>query len=135
MTRAHDATLLDRIREVTALAGVVFDGDVKGDPKRYVNVHTNRGIARPDRLPGGLPTRIRKTVWVHSVGATKQQADAVAEAVVGKLRGCILNVPGWTCEPITHEASEPTQKDDSRQPVLYFGVDQFDYYSTPIPTP
>jgi hypothetical protein len=134
MTRAHDASVLARIREVPQLVDTVFDGDVKGQPQRYVNVHSNRGIAAPDRLTGGQPTRIRKTIWVHSVGASKSQADGVAEKVIGQLRGYTLTVPGWTCEPITHEASEPVQKDDSRQPVLFYGVDQFDFYSSPATT-
>lgn len=132
MTRAHDTALLERIREVTALADSVFDGDVTGQPQRYVNVHSTRGLARPDRLPGGLPTRIRKTYWVHSVGASKSQADGVAERVLAQIVGYVLIVPGWVCEPLMHEASEPVQKDDSRQPVLYYGVDQLDVYSTPI---
>lgn len=130
MTRAHDTALQNRIRQVPALAQAVFDGEVAGRPQMYVLVHSNRGIARPDRL-AGPSLRRRQTYWVHSVGASKKQADAVAEAVIVQLVDTILTVPGFTCERITHEASEPVQKDDSRQPVVYFGVDQFDFYTTP----
>jgi hypothetical protein len=130
VTRAHDTAFEDRIREVPALQAAVFDGEVDGRPQMYVLVHSNRGIARPDRLAGPALRR-RQTYWVHSVGASKKQADAVAEKVIGQLVDFILTVEGYTCERITHEASEPVQKDDSRQPDVYFGVDQFDFYTTP----
>lgn len=135
MTRKHDEALLDLIRQIPALSEFVFDGDVQGRPQRYVLVHSTRGLARTDRLAGGAPTRIRKSYWVHSVGASKGQADAVAEKVLQRLVGTRLVVPGWVCEPLTHEASEPTTKDDSRQPVLYAGIDQLDLYSSPTPDP
>lgn len=131
MTRAHDAKVLARLREIPALSETVFDGEVEGRPQRYVLVHSNRGIARPDRL-AGYSLRRRKTYWVHSVGASKSQADAVAERVIAQLLDWIPGVDGWACERISHEASEPVQKDDSRVPVLYYGVDQFDFYTTPI---
>lgn len=130
MTRAHDTAFQDRIRQAAALAKVVFDGEVDGRPQMYVLVHSNRGIARADRL-AGPSLRRRQTYWVHSVGSSKAQADAVAEKVIGQLVDTILTVPGFTCERITHEASQPVQKDDSRQPIVYFGVDQFDFFTTP----
>lgn len=130
MTVAHDTAILARIRAVTALQNSVFDGDVVGRPQMYVLVHSNRGIARPDRLAGPALRR-RQTYWIHSVGSVKWQADAVAEKVIGQLVDWIPDVDGFTCERVTHEASEPVQKDDSRQPIVYFGVDQFDFYTTP----
>lgn len=130
MTRAHDQVLLERIRQVSALASAVFDSEVEGRPQMYVLVHSNRGIARPDRL-AGPSIRRRQTYWIHSVGSSKTQADAVAEKVIGQLLDWIPVVPGFTCERISHEASQPVQKDDSRQPVVYFGVDQFDFYTSP----
>jgi hypothetical protein len=131
VTRAHDAAILARIRAVPALTNNVFDDEVTGKPQMYVSVHSNRGIARSDRL-SGPSLRRRQTYWVHSVGASKQQADAVAEKVIAQLLDWIPVVTGWQCERITHEASEPVQKDASRQPVLYFGVDQFDFYTTAL---
>lgn len=133
MTRAHDQAVLDRIREVSALADATFDGEVVGRPQRYVLVHSNRGIARPDRL-AGPSIRRRKTYWVHSVAASKSQADAVAEKVLAQLVDWVPTVEGWQCERVSHEASEPVQKDDSRSPVLYYGVDQFDFYTSPTAT-
>jgi hypothetical protein len=130
VTRAHDAAILARIRQVPALAGAVFDDEVTGKPQRYVLVHSNRGIARPDRL-AGPSLRRRQTYWIHSVGISKALADAVAEKVIAQLLDWIPVVPGFTSERISHEASQPVQKDDSRQPVVYFGADQFDFFSTP----
>lgn len=142
MTRAHGAAELARLRTITALADAVFDGEVpkaNGNgtpvevPQRYVLVHSSRVVARADRLTGGAPQRGRRTLWVHSVGMSKGQADAVAEKVIARYNGWRPEVPGYTCEPMTHEASQPVQKDDTVRPPLYFGVDQFDYYTTPNP--
>jgi hypothetical protein len=127
--------VLDRIREIPALSEVVFDGKVVGKPQRYVLVHATRPLARPDRLAGGLGGRARTTIWVHSVGASSGQAAAVARAVLRKLRGWKPTLDGYLCEPITHEASEPISEDDSRQPVLYYGVDQLDLWETPLDEP
>jgi hypothetical protein len=135
VTRAHDAAVLARIREIPALSEVVFDGDVEGRPQRYVNVHSNRGIGRADRL-AGLGRRTRKTYWVHSVGASKAQADAVAERVIAKLSDWKPDVEGFACERLRHESSQPTQKDVTDKPPIYYAVDVFDLYTEPIdPTP
>jgi hypothetical protein len=139
VTRKHDERVLARLREIPALSEVVYAGEVpKVDeqgqpvraPQRYVLVHSNRGIARPDRL-AGFSLRMRKTYWVHSVGASQAQADAVAERVIAKLLDWTPAVDGFSCERITHEASQPVQRDDAVRPPLYYGVDQFDFFTTP----
>jgi hypothetical protein len=138
VTRAHDDRVLGRIREVAALEKTVFDGEVPKEnpdgtplerPTRYVNVHSNRGTETPERLAGPA-TRIRKTYWIHSVGASKRQADAVAEAVIGKLLGWKPDVPGFSCERMRHPTSQPTQKDETVSPPIYFAVDVFETFTT-----
>lgn len=140
MTRAHDAKVLDRIREIPALSDAVFDGDVpktnpdgspRERPQRYVNVHSNRGVARQDRL-SNVGRRARKTFWIHSVGMNRSQADAIAERIIAKLHGWTPAVDGYSCERMTHESSQPTQKDETTKPALFFAVDVFDVYTTPI---
>lgn len=142
MTAKHDDAFIALIRADTALADAVFDGALYGTdgsrlsvanaPSRYVVVHSNRGVVRPDRFTGPARRR-RKTYWVHSVGLSKKQSEAVAERVLARVLNQRLLVDGWVCDPVMHEASEPVQTDDSVKPARYFGVDQFDLYTSPAP--
>jgi hypothetical protein len=137
-----DDAVLALIRQETELAQDVFDGELRRPggqlllpaevPNRYVLVHSNRGVIRPDRFTGPARRR-RKTYWVHAVGLSKRQAEAVSERVIARLLNVRLVVPGWQCDPITHEASQPIDVDKSVKPARYFGVDQFDLYTSPAP--
>lgn len=149
MTGAHDAAFLAAIKAIPALADrtpedppekpkrSVFDGEVEGRPERWVNVHSNRGLPRPDRFaqPQAQRGRLRKSYTVQAVGASKKQADAVAQAVAVQLTGSRLTVAGWSCERITHESSEPTQKDETVSPPIYLAVDTYDFETDPDPIP
>jgi hypothetical protein len=142
VTTKHDDAFLALIRADNELMETVYDGELRGPdgsrlaaastPARYVVVHSNRGVVRPDRFTGPARRR-RKTYWVHSVGLSKRQAEAVAERVLARVLNQRLIVPGWVCDPITHEASQPISTDDSVKPARYFGVDQFDLYTSPAP--
>jgi hypothetical protein len=137
-----DDAFLNLIRLDSALAGSVYDAELVGAdgsritvesaPARYVLVHSNRGVIRPDRFTGPARRR-RKTFWVHSVGLSKKQAEAVAERVLARVLNQRIVADGWVCDPITHEASQPIDLDKSVKPARYFGVDQFDLYASPAP--
>lgn len=140
MTRAHDKAVLARLREHPELATRVFEGEVpKVDaqnqpvkaPQWYVLLHSNRGLVRPERF-AGLARRRRKTYWLHSVAVQKGQVDKVAELILGQILNWIPEVDGWDSTRVTHEASQPVQKDDTSKPALYFGVDQFDFDTSPL---
>lgn len=131
MTQKHDDAVLRRIREDPELQDTVFEAEApRPAPQRYVIVHSNRGIIRPARL-AGLAIERRKTYWVHSVGMSKRQAEAVAERVLAKLVNWTPDVAGWDSRPMTHEASQPVQKEDTGKAPIYFGVDQFDFDTMP----
>lgn len=137
-----DDAFLNLIRQEDALADAVFDLEMRGAdgkrlplelvPDRYVLVHTNRGLVRPDRFTGPARRR-RKTYWVHAVGLSKRQSEAISERVLNRVLNVRLQVDGWQCDPITHEASQPVDVDESRRPARFFGVDQFDLYTSPAP--
>lgn len=138
MTHAHDQRILARIREIPALSETVFDGEVPKTapdgtplkrPQRYVNVHSNRGTETAERLAGPA-LRIRKTYWIHSVGASKAQADRIAEAVIGQLLNWKPDVDGFSCEPMRHPTSQATQKDETVSPPIHFAVDVFETFTT-----
>jgi hypothetical protein len=99
-------------------------------PQRYVLVHSNRGIARPDRL-AGFSLRMRKTYWVHSVGRVKAQADAVAER---SSPSCSTGRPPSTGSRASGSLMRRRSRCRRTTPSaagLYYGVDQFDFYTTP----
>lgn len=137
-----DDAFLGLIRLDIALADSVYDSELVGvdgsritvetAPSRYVVVHSNRGVVRADRFTGPARRR-RKTFWVHSVGLSKKQAEAVSERVLARVLNQRLTVDGWVCEPISHEASQPIDLDKTVKPARYFGVDQFDLYASPAP--
>jgi hypothetical protein len=137
-----DDAFLNLIRQDDALRDAVFDVELLGPdgvrltpaaaPERYVLVHSNRGVLRPDRFTGPARRR-RKTFWVHAVGISKRQSEAISERVLDRVLNVRLQVPGFVCDPITHEASQPVQVDESRRPARFFGVDQFDLYTSPAP--
>lgn len=149
MTRAHDKAVLARLRAGSdgnggTLEGRVFEGEVpKRDPvtkapfevpQWYLILHSNRGVIRPDRLTGPARRR-RKTYWLHAVGASKAQVDKVSELGIAQLLNWTPEVDGWQCERFSHEASQPVDKDETVRPVVYFGVDQFDVFTTPLEPP
>lgn len=137
-----DDALLALIRQDPALADTTFLGELRGPdgaripvaaaPSRYVLVHGNRGVIRPDRFTGPARRR-RKTYWVHAVGQSQRQVEAISERVLARVLNVRLVVPGWVCDPITHEASQPVSVDESSKPPRYLGVDQLDLYASPAP--
>lgn len=145
MTRAHDAAFIDAIKSIPGLSDrgpddppekpkkSVFDGEVEGKPERWVNVHSNRGVPRPDRFAQPQGGRRRKSYFVQAVGPSKKTADAMADAIAKRLTGSRLELAGWTCERITHESSQPTQKDETVSPPIYIAVDTYDLITEPDP--
>jgi hypothetical protein len=135
VSRAHDDAVLARIREIPTLSEVVFDGDVEGHPTFYVNVHMNRPVETADRF-AGLARSGTKTYWIHSVGASRRLASSVAEKVVAKLLNWAPEVDGFSPRRMTHPTSQPTQKNETTKPPIFFAVDVFDVVIDPTdPTP
>lgn len=127
---AHVQAVLDRIRTDLQLASVVFDGDVKGNPERYVNVWNDTGYW------DGHDSHIHQvdvdvTFTIHSVGMTRQQAVWVSDRVRALLLDWAPNLPGRKCWRIRSAGSQPVQKDTDTTPPKFFAVDRFTLRSTP----
>lgn len=129
--RLHKRAILARLREVTAIADKVFEGRVPNRTEAYAALHTDTGRYESDRFTGPQGGTVTYRYWLHSIGSTPEQAQAVAECVHRQLIGWRPAVDGYRCSRMVHRASQPTQLDDTVRPPLYFCVDQFDLTSSP----
>lgn len=128
--RAHKQAILDRLRADPILTDATFEGVVTDRPSRYVAVFIDSGYRYSERLTGAQATA-DYGVTAHSVGTTPDQAQFVAERVFAQLLGHVLQVPGFRCRRVRHEASQPTQIDRDIDPPLFYAVDVFEFTSEP----
>ena len=130
----HVQAVIDRLRSDPQLSGVVFEGDVTGDPDRYVNVWHDTGFFRPRSILGEHQD-VDITFTIHAVGDDRWQATWVDGRVLALLNDWKPTVVGrrtWRLEPA---GTQPVQKDDAVSPVKFFAVRRFILHSTPKGTP
>ncbi|MBT2485811.1 MULTISPECIES: hypothetical protein [unclassified Microbacterium] len=130
----HVEAVLARIRADAQLSDDVFEGDVTGDPERYVNVWHDTGFFEPRSILGEHQD-VDITFTIHSVGDNRWQATWVDGRVLAALNDVVLEVPGRRCWKLQPAGSQPVQKDDDVQPVKFFAVRRFVLHSTPKETP
>lgn len=130
MIRAHFDALLAQLRQDPVLASCTFDGEVTEDPQRYCVVTLNSGDRYGDRLSGpDVAATFRANV--RSIGSTREQAQAVAERVFAQLMNVRLTVTGRQVGLIRHAGGQPTSRDDTVTPPLWFASDFFEFDSDP----
>lgn len=86
--------------------------NVGGAAPPYVVLYIDDGL----RSRGRMVLQSRHAVvrfYTHSVGATDTASRTVAAKASRRLLDVVLAVPGWSCAPITQEASRPTARDES----------------------
>lgn len=130
----HVTAVLDRIRADPQLANVVFEGDVTGNPERYVNVWHDTGFFEPRSILGEHQD-VDITFTIHAVGNDRWQATWVDGRVLAALNDVVLTVPGRRCWKLRPEGTQPVQKDDDALPVKFFAVRRYVLHSTPKETP
>ncbi|WP_345750110.1 hypothetical protein [Microbacterium rhizophilus] len=108
----HVTALLNRIRSDEQLADAVFDGDVHGDPDRYVNVWHDTGFFTPRTILGEHQD-VDVSFTLHAVGRDRWQATWVDGRVLALLNDHILTVPGRRCFALQPAGTQPVQKDTS----------------------
>jgi len=128
---AHVQAVIDRLRSDPQLASVVFDGDVKGNPERYVNVWHDTGYWEGhDAHEHQVDVEV--TITVHSVGQVdRRQAVWVSDRVRALLLDWKPTIPGRACWRMRSAGSQPVQKDTDTTPPKFFAVDRFILRSTP----
>jgi hypothetical protein len=126
----HADQVLTLLRADPQLADVVFEGDVTGDPERYVNVWHDTGFfSAHDAL--GNDVDVEVTFTIHSVGYERWQAVWVSGRVVAALMNVLVRIPGRRAWRIRPAGSQPVTKDSEVSPPRFFAVDRFALRSTP----
>lgn len=126
----HVAVVLALLRADPQLTDDVFEGDVTGDPERYVNVWHDTGFySAHDALDH--PVDVEVTFTIHSVGRTREQAVWVSGRVTAALLGIAPAIPGRRSWRIRPAGSQAVQRDDDADPIKFFAVDRFTLRSTP----
>lgn len=126
----HVSAFLARLRSDPQLSDVVFEGEVTGDPQRYVNVYPDTGFfTRRSML--GEHQDADVTFTIHSVGTTRAQAMWVDGRVLALLNDHILTVPGRRCWRLQPAGTQPVAKDSTAVPEKFLAVRRFILHSTP----
>lgn len=131
MTRAHTAALVARLQSDELASCVYYDDEIPDETTNYLRVRTNRGALTSDRLTGPFGP-LRKTYWLTGVGTSPGEAAWILEQATDVLLNWVPTVAGWRCQRMIPAASQPVDVDpdvDGR----YFGVDQWDLVTQPVP--
>lgn len=126
----HVAAVLERLRSDSELAVVVFEGDVTGDPQRYVNVWHDTGFLR-GRSMVGEHQDVDITFTIHAVGDQRWQAVWVDGRVLALLNGWLPTVAGRRCWRLEPAGSMPVTKDTDVTPAKFLAARRYVLRSTP----
>jgi hypothetical protein len=130
VTRAHDAVIVARLESGPLASSVYYDKPIPDDLKKYLRVRTGTGRIVTDRLAGPLGPRT-KTYYLTGVGTSPTQAAWYLEQATDLFLNWVPTVAGWSCHRLTFESSQPVDADpevDGR----FFGVDQWDLFTSPV---
>lgn len=130
VVEAHVDAILARIRARPALAHLVFEGDVTGDPEVYVNVYHDTGFFTGHDL-NEHQTDVEITLTIHGIGTTREQAVWASSAVTAQLLGFVPIVHGRRCWRLRQAGSQPVTKDMDATPPKFFTADRWVLRSTP----
>ncbi|GGO59125.1 hypothetical protein GCM10010910_01350 [Microbacterium nanhaiense] len=130
----HVTALVDRIKTDPQLSGVVFEGEVTGNPQRYVNVWHDTGFFRAMSYVDEHQD-VDVTFTIHSVGSDRWQATWVDGRVLAALNDVVLQVPGRRCFKLQPAGTQPVALDDTVQPAVFLAVRRFILHSVPAREP
>lgn len=133
LVERHASAVLALLRADPQLADVVFEGDVTGDPERYINVHHDTGFYSGHDA-SGTAVDVDVTFTIHSVGLDRWQAVWGSGRVTAALLNIVPVVEGRRCWRIEPAGSQPVARDDDSSPPKFLAVDRFILRSTPKPT-
>lgn len=134
----HVTAVIDRIksdpqladRPATSIPKSVFEGDVTGDPARYVNVWHDTGNFQPRSILGEHQD-VDITFTIHAVGNDRWQATWVDGRVLALLNDWKPIVAGRRCWRLKPAGTKPVDKDDTVTPVKFLAVRRYILHSTP----
>jgi len=126
----HVSAVLTRLRSDEQLANEVFEGDVKGDPERYMNVFHDTGFFETRTILGEHQD-VDITFTIHAVGIDRWQATWVDGRVLALLNDWKPTVAGRKCWRLKPAGTRPVDKDDTVTPVKFLAVRRYTLHSTP----
>lgn len=130
LIEVHVSAVIAELKADPQLSGVVFEGEVTGNPQLYVNVWHDTGFYDSHDTTG-LEVDVDVTFTIHSVGAERWQAVWGSGRVTAQLLGAVLTVEGRRCWRITSAGSQPVRKDTDVDPPKFIAIDRFVLRSTP----
>lgn len=131
LLQRHVAPVIERLRSDPQLADVVFEGDVTGDPERYVNVWHDTGFFS-GRSMLGEHQDIEVTFTIHAVGIERWQAVWVDGRVLALLNDWKPTVVGRRCWRLEPAGSMPVTKDTEINPPKFLAARRLVLRSTPV---
>jgi len=126
----HVAAVLARLRSDQELTDSVYEGDVRDNPERYVNVWHDVGVFSQRSLRGEHQD-VEITFTVHSVGTEMWQATWVDGRVLSLLNDWKPSVTGRRCWRLEPAGTQPIQKDTDVSPPKFFAVRRWVLRSVP----
>lgn len=126
----HVQSVVDRLKSDPQLTNVVFEGDVTGDPERYVNVWHDTGFF-PGRSMLGEHQDVDITFTIHGVGNERWQATWVDGRILALLNDWKPAVGGRRCWRLEPAGTRPVDKDDTVTPVKFLAARRYVLHSTP----
>jgi len=126
----HVQALLDRLKSDAQLIEVVFEGDVDGDPERYINVWHDSGFFEPRSILGEHQD-VDITFTLHAVGFERWQAVWVDGRILSLLNDFRLTVQGRRCWRLSPAGTQPVEKDTTVSPPRFLAVRRYTLHSTP----
>lgn len=130
LVERHITAVLDRLKSDDQLEAVTFEGDVHGDPERYVNVWHDSGFFEPRSILGEHQD-VDITLTIHAVGLERWQAVWADGRVLALLNDFRLTVPGRRCWRLQPAGTQPVEKDTTVNPPRFLAVRRYILHSTP----
>lgn len=127
----HVSAVLARLRSDQQLSDSVFEGDVDGDPDRFVNVWHDTGFFSVRSIRGEHQD-VDVTFTIHSVGTDRWQATWVDGRVFDLLNDWKPVVVGRRCWRLEPAGTQPVQKDTTVTPPKFLAVRRYVLHSTPV---
>lgn len=118
--------LLDTAEHIT-----VYDAEVPNDPDLpYVVLWTTAPQRSTNRLSGGT-TGAASNFQTTTVALDTAGLRIVQDHVHNALDGIRVEVPGYDTERVRHVNAEPIRPDYDVDPMVLYGVDQWQFVSIP----
>ncbi|MBP5800739.1 hypothetical protein J2D78_01445 [Microbacterium maritypicum] len=130
LVERHVTAVLDRLKSDSQLEPVTFEGDVHGNPERYVNVWHDSGFFEPRSILGEHQD-VDITFTIHAVGLERWQAVWADGRVLALLNDFRLTVPGRRCWRLQPAGTQPVEKDTTVNPPRFLAVRRYILHSTP----